>query len=65
MGRTAVIVVDGYSPRTVDAMRDAIRFPWIEVCHSCPQVAFQYGAGYVEVQPCRGARGDFGLAIRL
>jgi hypothetical protein len=32
LGRTAVVVVDGYSPRTVDAMWDAIRFPWIEVC---------------------------------
>lgn len=32
MGKTAILVVDGYSPRTVDAMWDAIRFPWIEVC---------------------------------
>lgn len=30
--KTAILIVDGYAPRTVGAMWDAIRFPWIELC---------------------------------
>ena len=31
-GRIAVLVVNGFSPRTPDATADAIRYPWIELC---------------------------------
>ncbi len=31
-GRIAVLIVNGFSPRTPDATADAIRYPWIGLC---------------------------------
>ena len=31
-GRVAVLVVNGFSPRTPEATADAIRYPWIGLC---------------------------------